>query len=312
MSNSVRPPVEIRRRLGTLTKYRGSAGSGLVRLLRIAGILVLIGGLQAFGFYRHFVPDIALANQNLDRLMDEAATHKLVEQALGELQDLGRVADNEALRTEAAQVYERFVKQFVDDPRMAINDFERVVSGFPVQSAPLGAEALQTLKDDIVLLRELYSDHYRKLVDGLASPPLYLQPTAVLIKRDDGFQQTVLFNHALYLSVVGDRSTANAIFNELKGAAGAPDLVAMIHYAQALMLYGAFQSEQKLEYYQQAVQNLKQSLRSNAGFGLPQLLLEYLLSVEMGTQTENYQVEGEGTGEAEGEQGVISTQLPTF
>jgi hypothetical protein len=45
---------------------------------------------------------------------------------------------------------------------------------------------------------------------------------------------------------------------------------------------------------------------------MPKLFLEYLLSMETGRSAENYQVEGEGTGEAEGEQGVISKQTPTF
>jgi hypothetical protein len=86
----------------------------------------------------------------------------------------------------------------------------------------------------------------------------------------------------------------------------------VVHYAQARMLYDAFQSEGQFDYYQQAIQSLKESLRSNPEYGQPKLFLEYLLSLDRGSQEVNAPVTGDGSGEAEGERGVISSAPPNF
>jgi len=283
-----------------------------LRGLRIAGIIVLLAGLQTWGFYNHFVPRLESANANLDQLMNEVSTNIQMDKVLRELDNFRRVANDEGLQREVLQVYERFIKEFLEDRVPALATFETAVNSFPVPAATLGAESLARVKSDLVRVMEIYGDQYTKLVDDLDSPPLYLQPMAAMVKQDNPLAHKIRFNHALYNSIVGDRAIANTTYNELKQQVKDPQFGAIIHYAQARMLFTAFKTEGKFEYFQEAIQNLQQSLRLHADYGLPKLLLEYLLSAQGGASSASSSMEGEGTGEAEGERGVISSAPSNF
>jgi tetratricopeptide (TPR) repeat protein len=286
--------------------------SQVFRVLKIAGVILAIAGMQAYGFNRHFNPWLNQANQHLDRLAAEISANEQVDAVLGRLADLRRTTQNDTLRTEIVQTYERFIGEFPADPNTAIADFVRVVNIYAVPQDSLEAEILVTLKQELGRLQELYRDHYSELKSGFESPPIYLQPTAALLKRDGELARKIDFNHALYLSLTGDRTTANTIFNQLKSDQQDQQFMSLLHYAQARMLYDAFVAQNNMEYFQQAIQNLQESLRNDPGYGMPKLFLEYLLSMERSMQSEDIPQQGEGSGEAEGERGVMSSHPPTF
>ena len=197
-------------------------------------------------------------------------------------------------------------------PRASIDEFDRITATLKPPAGALGEESMASLRAGVEKMKSLYGDHYGEIVARFESPPLYLQPTASLIKNHNNFSQRVQLNHGMYLSVVGNRGEANTIFNDLKQSDIPDDLLAVVHYAQARLLFDAFKTEGQFDYYQQAIQSLKQSLHSDPEYGQPKLFLEYLLSLEMGTSEVNAPVTGDGTGEAEGERGVISSAPPNF
>ena len=289
----------------------GLSGIG-VRAFRIAGIVVLIAGLQTWGFYNHFVPTLENANSNLDQLMNEVSTNTQMDVVLRELDNFRRVAGDAGLEKEVVLVYERFIKEFLQNRLQALDQFGKAVNSFPVPTVKLGAESLARVKSGFEKVTQIYGDQYSALLEDYDSPPLYLQPTAALIKSSHPLGDKIRFNHAVYNSIVGDMAVANTTFNELKQEVGDPRFLATIHYAQARMQYAAFKVEGKFEYFQQSVQNLQQSLRLQPDYGLPKLLLEYLLSVEGSGSAQSSSSEGDGSGEAEGERGVISPQTPNF
>ena len=291
---------------------KGQLFGKLSKALRILGVIIIIAGLQAYGFYNHFIPRVNLANIELDHLMDEVATNKFVNKVLNDLGDLRRVSEDEAYKKEIVQIYERFIKDFLEDPRDAVAEFVRITATLNTPAGTLGEESMATLKTGVEQMQALYSDRYQEIKDDLDSPPLYLQPTAFFIKRNAIIGQNIRFNHAVYLSLVGDRGGANTIFNDLKKENVSDEFLAVINYAQARLLFDAFQTEGQFDYYQQAIQTLKESLRKNPDYGQPKLFLEYLLSLDRGSQEVSAPVTGDGSGEAEGERGVISSAPPNF
>lgn len=291
--------------------HHGHVGK-LPKVIRITGILIIIAGLQSFGFYSKYVPAINLANQNLDHLVDEVATNNFTNGVLSDLGDLRRISQDENYKKEIVQIYERFIGEFLDDRIATIDEFVRITETLDPPDSPLGEESLTTLKEGVIKLQALYADHYQPVIDDLDSPPIYLQPTAGLIKQRSTLKQNLMFNHGLYLSIIGDRSNANALFNDLENMGVDNEFLAVINYAQARMLYDAFQAEGQFDYYQQAIQALKDSLQNNPDYGQPKLFLEYLLSLDRGSQEVNAPVTGDGSGEAEGERGVISSAPPNF
>jgi len=282
------------------------------KILRIIGVILIIVGLQSYGFYVHFVPQINSANVELDHLMDDVATNKFVNKVLNDLGNLRRVSEDTVFQGEIVQIYERFIKEFLENRLEAIAEFARITATLYTPEGPLGEESMATLRTGVEQLVSLYADNYQTLIDDLDSPPIYLQPTASFIKRNDTLEQNIMFNHGVYLSIVSDRGAANTIFNDLKKENIDDTFNAVILYAQARMLFDAFQAEGQFDYYQQAIQALKESLRSNPDYGQPKLFLEYLLSMDKGSQEVNAPVTGDGSGEAEGERGVISSAPPNF
>jgi hypothetical protein len=283
----------------------------LLWLFRIVSVIVLLAGLQVFGFYRHFTPGLHAANAGLERLVAESSSHELANRILGNLQELRNQADNEILRRQIVQIYERFIKEFGADPRTAISDLDRMVAGLSNHYQG-GSETFSVIQEDLVQLRGMYSDHYGELLAELDSPPWYLQPSAGLINGDGKFARRAGFDYAVYLAIVGDRSAANDILNDLRENAGTRDFRSGVYYAQARLLYDAFKAENDFQYFQQALQYTRQSLRENAGFGTAKLFLEYLLSIAGDMSLQDTPMKGEGKGVAEGEKGVISTDPSSF
>jgi tetratricopeptide (TPR) repeat protein len=283
-----------------------------VRAFRIAGALVLIAGLQTWAFYNRFVPALDEANGYLDQLMNEVSTNTQMDVVLRELDNFRQVAGDDGLQKEVVVVYERFIKEFLESRLPALDQFEKAVNSFKIPAAPLGAESLARVKLNLEKVMQIYGDHYSTLAEDYNSPPLYLQPTAAFIKGNNPLGRKIRFNQAAYNSIVGDVEAANTTFNELKQEVDDPRFLAAIHFTQARMQYSAFKIEGKFDYFQQSIQNLQQSLRLNPDYGLAKMLLEYMLSVEGSSSTQESSVQGDGNGEAEGERGVISSEMPNF
>jgi len=279
-------------------------------ILKVIGILVLIGGLQAWGFHRNITPQIREANRYLLLLTEEARGNHLLNSSLNALRDYRRISTDEMRQRQILQLRETVVQQFRENPQLAIAEFVNVASGFEAHSA-VEQELLMSLQQDLTLLGEIYSDHFAVVLAQYVKPAWYFQPVASLVTMNSPNRYKLDFDHALYLMLVGERGAANAIYSDLRQEVGSRRLQSRILFAQSRLQYNAFRNEPDPEYQRQAVQYAQQSLRHDAGYELPKLFLEYLLAIDLqAMDIESTPMEGQGSGEAQGERGAISTDLP--
>lgn len=275
--------------------------------LRTTGILVLVGGLQTWEFNRYTSPLIGKAKQELVLLQEEVAGSKLIDATLSGLRDYWRISDDVVRKRQIMELRDALMQHFRDDPRVVIEDAVRIASGFDANS-DIERERLLSLQQHLARLQEVYSDHYAAAISAYTDAPLHLQPTAALLSSKRSGMEALSFNHALYLMLVGDRSTANSIYTDLRHNTRSGEFESRVLYAQARIQYDAFEIEKNPEYFLQAVQYAQQSLQSDATYELAKLFLEYLLSIDQqAMQVESAPEEGQGSGESDGERGAIST-----
>lgn len=279
-------------------------------ILKTIGILVLVAGLQAWGFYRNITPQIGKANQYLLLLQEEERGNHLLNTSLNALRDYRRISTDKMRQQQILQLREAVVRQFRGNPRLAIEEFVSVASGFEAQST-VEQELLTALQEDLSLLGEIYSDHFAAVTAQHTKPAWYFQPVASLVTMNSSGGYRLDFDHALYLMLVGERGAANAIYGDLRQEVSSDAFKSRILFAQSRLQYDAFRNEPDPEYHRQAVQYAQQSLRHDAVYELPKLFLDYLLAIDLqAVEVESTPMEGQGSGEAQGERGAISTDLP--
>jgi hypothetical protein len=284
--------------------------------LRIAGIVLLLAGLQAWGFNQQASPLIAEAYEQLNILQQEVPDNRLMNLALQSLQDYWKSADDELTRRQVLELRDSVLQRFGADPAAAVREFARVVSSFESRSVP-EQEALAALQPIAAQLENMYTDHFGAALMKISYPAWYLQPTASFLNNDRTTNRALAFDHALYLMHTRDTSAAVEVLDELRrdsDEAGEPDaLTARVLFVLARMQYEAYRLEKDQAYFREAVQYAQQSVRGNAGYAPAKLFLEYLLSVDrQATEVDVSPLEGEGSGEGEGERGAIATEAGEF
>lgn len=276
-------------------------------VLRISGIVILVIGLQSWGFSRHSTPLIDEAQRQLMLLQAEVPGRRLIDATMVGLRDYWQASSDALRKRQIVELRDTFVQGFRDNPRLVIVDAMRIVNGFDTNSET-EKELLATLRQQLLRLQEVYTDHYAGVISAYSDAPLYLQPTAALHSRNRAGKNALDFNHALYLMLVGERSAANTIYTDLRHNTNSDELESRVLFAQARLQYDAFEIEKNPEYYLQAVQYARQSAQSDATYDLPKLFLEYLLSIDLeAMEVESTPEEGQGSGESQGERGAIST-----
>lgn len=281
-------------------------------LLRLAGILLLVAGLQAWGFYRQASPLVAEAHEQLGMLQDEVADNRLANLALESLQAYWRVTEVDVTRRQVVELRDSVLQQFTDDPAAAVREFARVVGGFESRSVA-EEEVLTGLQQQVLQLERMYTDHFSSAIIAVSHPPWYLQPTAALLNNDRAQSLALEFNHALYLMHVGETGAAVEILDRLRSESADESLQAKALFTLSRIQYQAYRLEKDPSYFQDALQLAQQSVRSDASHTLAKLFLDYLLSIDRrAVEIDVSPLEGEGTGEGEGERGAIATDSGEF
>jgi hypothetical protein len=281
-------------------------------ILKATGIVLLLAALQAFGFHLYLDPGITAAGENLARLQLEAPTHRLLNGALETLHDYWRTTADEVRKRQAAALRETVVRLFKDDPRAAVGEFARVAAALEPRSE-VERDILDTLRQRLRRLEIVYADHYGNALARYADVPWYLQPGAALHKAGRPAEQALRLNHALYLMLIGDRRGASEIHSELRQSPHSERFRSRVLFAQARLQYDAWRAEPDAQYYDDAVQYARQSVQSDPDYDLPKLFLEFLLSFDgQAVEIDSTPVEGQGSGEAQGERGAISTDPREF
>lgn len=275
--------------------------------LKGSGAVLIIFGLQAWGFYSLLGPRIEIADDNLMALLEEVSANSLIDETLSTLRDYRRENDDGVRSRQILGLRQMIVRAYRDDPRAVVDEAIRISGGFNPDSA-IERELLASLRRNLLRLQAIYSDQYGDVIARFNRPPLYLQPTAALLALNQFTRDRLEFNHALYLMLSGNRSAANSMYSELRRSAGNDEIHARSLYAQARLQFEAFQIDADPEYYRQARQYTQESLSSDPTQGVPKLFLEYLLSIEQrAMDVESTPEEGQGAGEADGERGSISS-----
>ncbi len=274
-------------------------------LLRLAGVLLLIAGLQAWAFNRQTTPLFADAHQQLASLQDEASGNRLLNQSLQNLENYWKTVDDDLNRRQVLELRDSVLEGFHADPAAAVTEFARVVNGFEARSGA-DQETLAALQRNSLRLDRMYADNFAAAIDAVSSPAWYLQPTASFLSNDRSRNRSLSFNHALYLMHVRDTARAVEILDELRRDAEKDPLKAKALFVLSRLQYEAFQIEKDPAYFQEALQYAQRSVTSNADHALAKLFLDYLLSVDrQAVEVDVSPLEGEGTGEGEGERGAI-------
>ncbi len=281
-------------------------------MLRFAGILLLLAGLQAWGFYRQASPLIAEAHEQLYLLQHEVPDNRLVNLSLQSLQAYWKAAEVDLTRRQVVELRDSVSRRFGADPAAAVREFARVVDGFESRSVA-EQDVLATLQRQAVQLERMYTDHFNISIMAVSHPAWYLQPTAALLNNDQAQSRALEFNHALYLMHVRNTSAAVEILDDLRGNSADDSLRAKALFTLSRIQYQAFRLEKDPSYFRDALQLAQQSVRSDAGHALAKLFLDYLLSIDrQAVEVDVSPLEGEGSGEGEGERGAIATDPGEF
>ncbi len=280
--------------------------------LRIAGIVLLVAGIQAWGFHQQASPLLAVAEQQLSLLQREVPDSRLVNLSMQSLKTFWDSNDDELTRRQILELRDFVMREFATDPRTAVRQFARVVDSFESRTAE-DPEALLNLKRQVSQLDRMYADHYERAILAVSNPAWYLQPTAAFLNNNTAQNDALAFNHSLYLMHVRDSSAAIDILDELRGNTADESLRAKSLFTLARIRYEAFRLEKNPSYFQDALQLAQQSVRSDTSHALAKLFLDYLLSVDrQSVEVDTSPLEGEGSGEGEGERGAIANDPGEF
>ena len=281
-------------------------------LLRFAGVLFLVAGLQAWGFYRQASPLIEAAQEQLILLQHEMPDTRLVNLSLQSLQAYWKAAEVELTRRQVVELRDSVSQRFGTDPAAAVREFARVVDSFESRSVA-EQDVLTTLLRQVVQLERMYTDHFDNAIMAIANPAWYLQPTAAFLNKDQARTRALAFNHALYLMHVRNTSAAVEILDDLRGDSPDQSLRAKALFTLSRIQYQAFRLEKDPSYFQDALQLAQQSVRSDAGHTLAKLFLDYLLSIDLhAVEVDVPPLESEATGEGNGERGAIAADPGEF
>ena len=298
---------------GATTRAAGSAASmRLTGWLRWTGILLLVAGLQAWGFHRSIEPQVAAARAQLAALQQEVPDNRLMNLALQALQDYWRLADDEVVKSQVLELRDNVLQRFNAEPAVAVEDFARVSRTFAART-PGSQEALALLQERVERLAGMYEDHYAKALAAYTSPAWYWLPTAAILNRDSDRSNSLAYNDALYRVLVRDIDGGIGMLDELRRTAGTPAFESDVLFALARTRYAAFEQQKDPAFLREALQYAQQSVRTEAGTPMHQLFLEFLLAIDQeAAKVEMDPMQGEGSGEGEGQRGTIATDTGEF
>ena len=280
--------------------------------LRIAGIVLLLAGIQAWGFYKQVSPLTSEAQQQLSLLQREVPDSRLVNLSMQSLKAYSDINADELTRRQILELRDFVLREFATDPRTAVQQLTRVVTSFESRSVD-DQEALLNLRRQVSQLERMYTDHYDRAILAFIHPAWYLQPTAAFLNNNTAQMEALAFNRSLYLMHVQDSSTATDILDDLRSNTADESLRAKALITLSRIRYQAFRVEKNPSHFQDALQLAQQSVRTDSDHELAKLFLDYLLSVDRrSVEVDTSPLEGEGSGEGEGERGAIASDPGEF
>lgn len=293
-----------------------------VALLVIAG-LIMVTGIQALGYYLHFVPRVDAVNQKMAVFMDERAKMTVQSQVQERFRKI-----IEALKPEephARLVLEQFellVKFFRQTPVQIAEEVHDAILTLGEQfkadgekdAKPLLTTAsadLQNLAATLETLGEIYTIEFDRLQADLDSPPWYMWPTSSLIRYRTGYLSAVTFNRAMYLSQIGETGTARVLLTGLYASAEDDVMKGLVYYGLGRLQWELFINQNEPENYFQSLKYIRQSIQSDPQVDMPKQVLDFMMSLDQGDSAPRAG-EGDPTNPSEGESASVSEGTPLF
>ena len=285
--------------------------------------LITVIGIQALGYYLHFVPRVEAVNQKMAVFMDERTKMTVQSQVQEQFRKI-----IEALKPEephARQVLEQFellVKFFRQTPVQIAEEVHDAILTLGEQfkadgekdAKPLLTTAstdLQNLAATLQILGEIYTIEFDRLQADLDSPPWYMWPTSSLIRYRTGYLPAVTFNRAMYLSQIGETGTARVLLTGLYASAEDDVMKGLVYYGLGRLQWELFINQNEPENYFQSLKYIRQSIQSDPQVDLPKQVLDFMMSLDQGDSAPRAG-EGDPTNPSEGESASVSEGTPLF
>jgi tetratricopeptide (TPR) repeat protein len=247
---------------------RSSAIRRIVIILTVVGIF---SGLQAFIHLVRLAPLMEQANQTFLLLLDERQNHDMTVKVIDSVSNLRTFSDDNDWQKELDELQSE-LQQFINSPS---NDLEVIITRVSVlkDKHEIANELVEKLIDDLTQLDEWHHDYYGDILARIISPGIGYWPTSILLKYyySGSLVDTVQFNRALYLVIVGEVSSGQATLGQLRTNLPDSELRARVLYTQGRLLYGMGRYEQSLEIVQD-------SISMDPEHGLGKRFLEYQIS----------------------------------
>ncbi len=291
--------------------------------LLVVAVLIVISGIQALGYYLHFVPRVDMVNQKMTAFMDERSKMTVQVQVQEQFRKI-----IEALKPEDAHArtvldqFELLVKLFRQTPVQIAEEVHDAILTMSEQfkadgekdAKPLLITAstdLQNLAASLQTLGEIYTIEFDQLQADLESPPWYMWPTSHLIRYRTGYLSAVTFNRALYLSQIGETGTARVLLTGLYAAAEDDVMKGLVYYGLGRLQWELFINQNEPENYFQALKYVRQSIQSDPQVDMPKQVLDFMMSLDQGDSAPRAG-EGDPTNPSEGESASVSEGTPLF
>lgn len=281
-------------------------------LICITGIIVTIAGLQTWIFEKQLQRRAELSGEQLILLQQEHISNRTIDQALSNLQDFWRLADDDDSRRQILALRDSVVANYRADPVSTSATFSRGVAELQARTEAQ-LEVLTKLQRDLNALNSMYADHTAAAIDFQHNAEWYLQPTALFLTSDSKTRTALKFNHAIYLAYVKHAAKAEELLNELRSGNEDPAMTSKILFALSRLKFDAYVVANDPAFLTDALRHARYAVQSDADYPLAKLYLAYLLTIDQQTARVDAPTDqGEGTGEGEGERGAINIDAGEF
>lgn len=243
----------------------------LRRIMIILSFIALLAGLQSYAHYKRLESNLDIAAGQFAYLADEKQNSDLTVRITNTLSQLRTLSSEVGWQSDLEEIQSEF-EGFVAGPGKGMDvilDRVNILNN----KATMGKEILDQLRKDLIQLEIWHHDYYGDIIASITAPGLLYWPTSVLLEwhYSNTILDTMQFNRALYLILIGEVSAGQAILGELRTQLPDSQLRARVMFTQGRLLYG-------IGRYDESVEVVTDSIQMNPEYSLARKFLDYQLS----------------------------------
>ena len=233
--------------------------------------IAVVIGLQSYLYSSKLKPMLNEANEQFIFLADERQNFELIDRVTDTLTELQSLSDDAQWQASLIEIQSE-LQGLIATPSEGMDVILDKIATFK-DRAIIGKELILQLESELNLLNDWYYDYYGDIIATVSSPGMLYWPTSILLTWHyrNNLLETMQFNRALYLIIVGEVSAGQAILGELRTRLSDSPLRARIIFTQGRLLYGTGR-------YEQSVDVVQDSVHMDPQLTLAKKFLEYQLS----------------------------------